>query len=270
MSSYPENFRGVHAIPLLQKADDLTLDSLIDLAYDTYLPGADILITGLLDAVHNLPLPVEDVRYAVTKIENWDFRVSVNSVEMTLAQYYINAYYRSGKIPTMTGNKRISRLGRFEYMSKTSSRKERLEIFTKSVENLIRDFGSVDTPWGEFNRYQRNDGKINQEFDDSKPSLAVGMASGAWGALASFGTRFGKDTKRQYGTSGNSFVAVVEFGQTVKAKSMLAGGQSSDLNSPHFDAQAQPYADGEFKDVAYYKKDVEKRAQKTYHPGDKN
>ena len=90
-----------------------------------------------------------------------------------------------------------------------------------------------------------------------------------WGALASFGTRFGKNTKRQYGTSGNSFVAVVEFGDKVKAKSMLAGGQSSDPNSPHFDDQAQRYADGEFKDVAYYREDVEKRAEKTYHPGEK-
>lgn len=269
MSSYPENFRGMHAIPLLKKADDLTLDSLIDLAYDTYLPGADLLITGLLDAAHNLPLPKNDVRHAIAKLDNWDFRVSVNSVEMTLAQYYLNTYYRSGKIPTMNGNKRISRLGRFEYMSKISSREERLEVFTKSIENLIANFGSADTPWGEFNRYQRNDGEIFQEFDDSKPSIPVGMASGAWGALASYGTRFGKDTKRQYGTSGNSFVAVVEFGDKVKAKTLLAGGQSGDPKSPHFDDQAQPYADGKFKDVAYYREDVEKRAEKTYHPGDR-
>jgi acyl-homoserine lactone acylase PvdQ len=95
------------------------------------------------------------------------------------------------------------------------------------------------------------------------------MASGTFGALASYGARVGQDTKRQYGTSGNSFVAVVEFGDKVKAKSMLAGGQSSDPNSPHFDDQAQPYADGKFKDVAYYREDVEKRAVKIYHPGDK-
>jgi acyl-homoserine lactone acylase PvdQ len=187
-----------------------------------------------------------------------------------LTSIYLNAYYSSGKIPTMTGNKRITQLGSFDYMSKTSTPEERLEVFQTAIEKLTEDFGSWETPWGEFNRYQRNDGEINQEFDDSKPSLAVGMASGSWGALASFGTRFGEDTKRQYGTSGNSFVAVVEFGDKVKAKSMLAGGQSSDPNSPHFDDQAQPYADGKFKDVAFYREDVEKRAEKTYHPGEKN
>ena len=269
MHSFPENFRGIHAIPLLTDAKDLTLDSLIDLAYDTYLPGADILITGLLEAAKKSPVKSREAKEAIALLKKWDFRVSVNSVEMTLAQFYLNTYYRSGKIPRMVGNKRISRLGRFDFMSKNSSPKERLAIFQQSLEKLKADFGSWKTPWGEFNRYQRNDGKIRQDFNDAKPSIPVGMASGSWGALASYGTRFGKDTKRQYGTSGNSFVAVVEFGDKVTAKTMLAGGQSGNPNSPHFDDQAQRYADKQFKDVAYYKEDVLKRAKKTYHPGDK-
>jgi acyl-homoserine-lactone acylase len=62
-------------------------------------------------------------------------------------------------------------------------------------------------------------------------------------------------------------VAVVEFGEKVKAKSMLAGGQSSDPNSPHFYDQAQRYADANFKEVAFYREDVEKRMQEKYVPG---
>lgn len=122
--------------------------------------------------------------------------------------------------------------------------------------------------WGEVNRYQRLNGDIVQPFNDDKPSLPIGMASGQWGALASFGANRFDGTKRIYGTNGNSFVAVVEFGDRVKAKSMLAGGQSGDPASPHFDDQAQRYADVKFKDVAYYREDVLKRATKTYHPGD--
>ena len=106
------------------------------------------------------------------------------------------------------------------------------------------------------------------EVSDDLPSMPIGMASGRWGALASFGARGYDGTKRIYGTSGNSFVAVVEFGDKVRAKTMLAGGQSGDPSSPHFDDQAQRYADREFKDVAYYREDVEARAARTYHPGD--
>ena len=117
------------------------------------------------------------------------------------------------------------------------------------------------------NRYQRLNGDIRQPFNDDEPSLPIGMASSRWGALASFGARRYEGTKKIYGTSGNSFVAVVEFGDKVKAKTMLAGGQSGDPESPHFADQAQRYADREFKDVAYYREDVEARATRTYHPG---
>ncbi|MFN2329945.1 MAG: penicillin acylase family protein, partial [Chromatocurvus sp.] len=99
--------------------------------------------------------------------------------------------------------------------------------------------------------------------------LPVGMASSRWGALASYGARAYPGTDRIYGTSGNSFVAVVEFGDRVKAKSLLAGGQSADPQSPHFDDQALRYINRQFKDVAYYREDVEQRAVRTYHPGER-
>ena len=63
------------------------------------------------------------------------------------------------------------------------------------------------------------------------------------------------------------FRSVVEFGEKVTAKTILAGGQSGDQNSPHFDDQTIPYINAKFKDVAYYREDVLKRAKKNYKPG---
>jgi acyl-homoserine lactone acylase PvdQ len=136
------------------------------------------------------------------------------------------------------------------------------------VDTLTAHFGDWNTPWGEINRLQRLDGAIASRFDDAQPSLPVGLASASWGALASYGSRARAGTKRLYGSSGNSFVAVVEFGDKVKAKSMLAGGQNSDPASPHFFDQGQRYVDAAFKEVAFYREDVEKRAKKTYRPGE--
>jgi acyl-homoserine lactone acylase PvdQ len=62
---------------------------------------------------------------------------------------------------------------------------------------------------------------------------------------------------------------VVEFGAKVRAKSILAGGQQSDPNSPHFFDQAQRYADAQFKEVPFYREDVEKRMVRSYRPGEK-
>jgi len=97
--------------------------------------------------------------------------------------------------------------------------------------------------------------------------LPIGLASGRWGALASFGSKRFEGTQKLYGSSGNSFVAAVEFGPKLRAKSLLAGGQSGDPASPHFFDQALAYQQGKFKDVAFYREDVESQATRRYQPG---
>jgi acyl-homoserine-lactone acylase len=264
MSYSPENYRGVHAISLLSKATNLTIDKLIDLAYDPYLPGAEELIRGLIEAYNYNPINSAEMKTAINLLKNWDFKVSADSKAMTISQFYLNTYNKSGKIPAG-----MHFMEKINYISSKSPAKERLEIFAESLKDLKGDFGSVEIAWGEFNRYQRINGDINQNFRDELPSIPIGMASGEWGALASFGTRKGSGTKRQYGVAGNSFVAVVEFGEKVQAKSMLAGGQNADPNSKHFDDQMQRYAERKFKTVAFYREDVLKRAESRYHPGNK-
>ncbi len=265
MSIDRETLRAVHAIRLLKKSRNLTLDKLIRLAYDPYLPGFEMLIPGLVKAYDQTRNPDKTLREPVNLLRKWDFTVTKQSVAMSLAEYYGDMYNRFGKAP-----KNLSNLERLRYFGAQSPAAERLEIFKKALTKLISDFGSWKIPWGEINRYQRINGHIVQPFSDDLPSIPVGMASSRWGALASFGARSYNGSKRIYGTSGNSFVAVVEFGDSVKAKSMLAGGESGDPDSPHFADQAQRYADMQFKDVAYYRSDVEKRAERRYHPGDKN
>jgi len=263
MSVDIENFRGIHAISLLKDAENVSLDGLIDLAYDPYLPAFEALIPGLIEAYDQNPIKAKDVSEAIAVLRNWDYRVSAESVAMSLAHFYGMMYNQKGKAP-----KGLSRMERLNYFGNTSAKKERLKIFISVLEKLNNDFGSWNTAWGEINRFQRLNGDIKLAYNDTLPSEAVGLASGRWGALAAFGAYYGKNTKRIYGARGNSFVAVVEFGEKVKAKSLLAGGQSGNTESPHFNDQIKPYIDVDFKDVAYYKKDVEKRAVKKYHPGE--
>lgn len=263
MSKDQENFRGVHAIGLLKDGKDYTLDGLIQLAHDPYLPAFEALIPGLIEAfdksnkVKKLGAPMEQLR-------NWDFKTSKESVAMTLAHFYGRRYNQKGKYP-----EGLNAMERIEYWG--SQPGEQLEIFEETIDQLTADFGTWNMPWGEVNRYQRLNGDVRQQFDDSKPSVAVGFASGTWGALAAYGARYtAEGAKKLYGTRGNSFVAAVEFGEKVKAKTILAGGQSGKPESPHFDDQTQKYLDVDWKDAAFYKEDVLKRAQETYIPGKRN
>ena len=135
-------------------------------------------------------------------------------------------------------------------------------------DKLAADFGTWKTPWGQINRFQRNDGAIVQKFDDAKPSTAVPFASSQWGSLASFGAKRYPGTMRYYGTKGNSFVAVVEFGTSVRALAVSIGGASGHPESKHFVDQVQRYADGDLRPVYFYPKDLEGHIERSYRPAD--
>ncbi|MFY0688496.1 MAG: acylase [Cyclobacteriaceae bacterium] len=263
MATIPETFRGIHAQQVLEGVDSLTLDGLIDLAYDPYLPAFEQVISGLISAFDNNKASYPDLLEPILVLKEWDLRVSKESVGMSLAHYYGMQLYRNAKRPDG-----LRGMDRFNYYGTGLPETERLDHFTATVTRLNEDFGTWNTPWGTINRFQRLNGDIKVQFDDNQPSIPVGLSSGTWGALAAYGMRTAQTTKKIYGTRGNSFVAVVEFGDKVKAKSILAGGQSGDPASSHFDDQAQDYVDVKFKDVAFYRDDVERRAERTYRPGE--
>ena len=262
MSIDRENYRGIHAIQLLDEVSDLTLDGLIEMAYDPYLPAFEVLIPPLVQAIKQSQTDEEKLEEAASILEDWDYKVSKNSIAMTLAHFYGQRCYRNGSAPDELRGIKLN-----EYYAFTARNKEKISALTSVIAQLENDFGRWQIPWGEVNRFQRLSGDIDAKFDDDAPSMPVGFASGLWGALAAYGMRGDHDNKKIYGTRGNSFVAVVEFGEKVKAKSILAGGQSGDPTSKHFADQAQRYADVQFKDVAFYKEDVLERALRKYRPG---
>ena len=223
MAPDQETFRGIHAVRVLSNQSDLTLDKLIDIAYDPQLPGFEGLIPGLLSAYDANADAYPELKAPIETLRQWDMKVAIDSIAMSLAHFYLTRYRDHGANP-----QQLRRFALFNYFGTGSPQEERLKIFSETVAALESDFGRWDVPWGEINRFQRLSGDIELEYDDEAPSLPIPMASGRWGALASFGARRYPGTKRIYGSSGNSFIAVVEFGEKVKAKSLLAGGQSGD------------------------------------------
>lgn len=260
MAPDAESYRAIHAVRLLKGAKHLTLDGLIDLAYDPELPAFEGLLPGLFTAYDHDAKRWPQLERPIAVLRRWDRKVALDSVAMTLAHFYGVAMFEHLTRPVVMAD--------VEWAGRDTTPEHRLATFAAALSKLSADFGTWGVPWGEVNRYQRLDGAIEQRFDDARPSLPVAMASGSWGALAAFGAVPGAGTKRIYGQKGNSFVAVVEFGPRVKAKSLLAGGQSGDPASPHFADQATRYVDRVFKEVAFYREDVEARATRRYRPGE--
>jgi acyl-homoserine lactone acylase PvdQ len=243
-----ENARGIHAIRVLENRKDFTLDGLIEAAYSSYLPAFAEQLPPLIKAYDALaasdPLK-KTLAEQIAVLRAWDYRWSIDSVPTALAVFWGEEVGRSGaNTPPLL-----------------------LQALSVASDRLQADFGNWKTPWGEINRYQRLTGDIVQPFNDASPSIPVGFTSARWGSLASFGARTYPGTKRMYGTSGNSFVAVVEFGDRVRAKAITAGGQSGDPKSPHFADQAERYAKGELRDVYFYREQLQGHTKREYHPG---
>jgi acyl-homoserine lactone acylase PvdQ len=143
-----------------------------------------------------------------------------------------------------------------------------LSQFKEAINNLTANYGKWNVEWGEINRFQRLNDDIELHYDDEQPSIPMGLTSSQWGQIPSYTSKAFPGTKKRYGVNGNSFICAVEFGKKITAKSLLAGGESGNPSSKHFTDQAEMYTKGNFKDVLFYKKDVLKHAERTYHPGE--
>jgi acyl-homoserine lactone acylase PvdQ len=260
-----ETARGLHAIRVLQDKKDFTLDSLIAAAYDSYLPWFDKPIPALTKAWNDIPLddPLKfKLADEVGLLYQWNHRWGVDSVPTTLAVFWGEDIRRH----TLDDAKKAG-VSVEEYIATQAPPHRLLESLDAASDRLIADFGSWKTPWGDVNRYQRLTGDIVQPFNDAGPSIPVGFTSSLWGSLASFGARPYPGTKKWYGTSGNSFVAVVEFGDKVHAKAVTAGGESGDPSSRHFNDQAKRYTTGDLREVYFYRSDLKEHTEREYHPG---
>ncbi|HTK57728.1 MAG TPA: penicillin acylase family protein [Sphingomicrobium sp.] len=265
MDMFGENYRGLHAQKLLEKSRDWTLDRFQRAAYDSYQPGFAALVPELVKAWDQLPDGSGKAALVepVSILRQWDYRWGMQSEAQSLAVFWAEALKKSVNAPeTEPSNKVMMRLGR------DTSAEQKLAALEQAVGRLRQDFGNWRVPWGEINRYQRISPVIDHPFSDAAPSMAVPFAYGNYGSLASSNAAPRNGSKRWYGTSGNSFVAVVEFGDRVTARAISTGGASGDPLSKHFNDQAGRYVTGDLRPVYFFPEDLLGHIERRYHPGE--
>jgi acyl-homoserine-lactone acylase len=257
------NPRGDHATTLLGNAHALSAEGLRRIAFDPWMPFFSHQVPVL--ERHWRALPPSDasrrrLEGPVAMLAGWDFRWSADSRATTLANFWGDELWKRAAA------RRPAHANMWDVMNALPAT-DLIGALSDAVARLEREWGSWRVAWGEVNRFQRNDAAIVQTFDDSRPSIPVPFVSSRWGSLASFGARSYPGTRRWYGTNGNSFVAIVEFGPRVRAWAVTAGGESGDPRSPHFNDEAQRYASGDLRPVYFYASDLDGHIERQYHPG---
>jgi acyl-homoserine-lactone acylase len=264
MDEIGENPRGIHALRVLSARNDFTPQTLISTAFDPYLPAFVRLLPGLVTAYERLPAadPLKNTLGGpVQLLRQWDDRWGLDSAPTSLAVFWGEALWAVSSQPAKDADMSV-----WDYMAERATDTQRLTALSEATARLVKDFGSYSVPWGEINRFQRNDGAIVQSFSDTKASIPIAFTSSQWGSLAAFGAKRYPGTRCYYGTLGNSFIAAVEFGPKVSAWAISAGGESGDPASRHFRDQAQRYADGNFRKVYFYPADLQGHIERRYKP----
>jgi penicillin amidase len=248
----PQTPRARNSMRILSGSRTFSFEEFVRIVFDTTAVMAEETLGPLFSTWTKFraedPQRARPLNDLIAELQSWNRVSTVDSVAMTLYMRLLQ------ELPRTRQNG-----GEFAAMVALDNVRRRLE----------RDHGGWRVPWGEVNRLQRvhTSGNLEQ-FSDDRPSLPVAGAPGATGSLFVFNTRSSSDAKRSYGFSGNTYVAAIEFGKRIDSRSLLVFGQTADPKSKHHFDQGPLYSEKRFKPAWYYKADVRRNAERTYHPGE--
>ncbi len=250
---------------LLRNAHDITFDDWQKLAYDTTLYWPMTELPRYANWFEELKKSNPDLAgRAAPYLEHlldWDYKSTASSTQTTLCvEWYEQLYGRGYPVEVL----------KKEFVNDIPAR---FQALINAADALTKLFGNWQVPYGDIHRLQRHayqSGPATVPFSDDLPSIPqVGVRGPLGVAFTVYDTPSTPARKNRYAAVGASYMAVVEFGDRMKAKSYLHFGQSGNPDSPHFFDQAALLSEQRFKDAWFYADDVDKHTVEKYHPGER-
>jgi len=252
MTPEPDTPRSQRSRTILAGARRFSFEEWAAAALDTKIGIAAARIPELRDTFRKLQQSdaerAEKIAELVTALEQWD---QVGRNDSIPAALFVG-------METRANAPLVARQGPYPQIAA-------LEQTKTALENA---FGTWRVQLGEINRLQRvHTSGVLEPFSDDKPSLPVPGAPSFTGTIFTFGTRAAPNGKRSYGTVGDTYVAVVEFGRKPVARSLLVFGESANPESPHFFDQGPLYSKQQFKPAWFELREIRQHAERVYQPG---
>ncbi len=250
-SDYPAYFssswmtlRPQRSINLIRSRQKFSFDQLVDLKLNTGMEAADRFKKDLIDASSPSGDPL--VQEAVRVLRDWDGKTDTGSRGAVL----FNAWWRLIE-PAMF----VRQWDPGDPVATPSGLKDpakAAELLGKAAAAVQNSYGSLSVPWGEVYRFRR--GSIDYPANGGSGDLL-----GIFRSMS-----FEKDTDNKFrAVHGDTFHAVVEFGDEPHAMMLLAYGNSSQPGSRHYGDQIQYLSEKKLRPALLKRKDLRENTELT-------
>lgn len=269
MSRYPSYFergplalRPQLALDMLERHKTFSVEDVIRTKYDTRMLLAERVKGDLMAAVRAAADAPEDARAGADALEAWDGRVSASSQGAVLFTRFWDRYAAAVASPFAVP---WSPADPVKTPGGLSSPQEAVKQLAAAVAAVRAEFGSERVAWGDANRFRMGDVELPGD-----------------GAVGTYGTfrvmRFdpvGKDRVRVAGTIardrppvgfGDAWVLLVDFSRPVTGWSVLAYGQTTNLDSRHSRDQIRIFAEHKLRRAWFTEAEIKANLEREYRP----
>lgn len=275
---FPDHFpepqmrlRSQHSHELIHNDRKFSLEDVVELKHSMRMLMADRVKKDLIDAVEATN-PEGEIADALQMMRDWDNTVARDSRGGVLFKTWWSRYSstadsaRVESSPESVGysatpEKLFEQPWSYDRPATTpyglADAERAAKAFEWAVEETRDRYGHWNLPWGEVHR-----GVIGDV------DVAVGGCTGLLGCyrILWFITHRDDDQKLEV-RGGDGWVSAVEFGETPRAYTILAYGQTSREDSPHSTDQLALFANNEMTPVAFTDEEVDSQLIREYRPG---
>ncbi len=270
MSRYPSYFergpvelRPQLALDMLEARSVFSPDDVVSLKYNTRMLLAERVRQPLIDAVREQADASELARAGADALEAWDGRVSAGSKGAVLFQRFWDRYAAKVRSPYATP---WSPADPVHTPAGLADPVEAVAQLEAAVRETRERYGDERIAWGDVHRFRFGDIDLPGDgaagaygcyrvvrFDGipNDPAHRVAGRVDATGAIAGFG---------------DAWVLLVDFSGPVRASSVLAYGESSDLASPHSRDQIRTFAGHRLRPVWFTEPQIRANLEREYRP----
>jgi acyl-homoserine-lactone acylase len=242
MSPLGTYWRAQRAINLVKDNPSISFDQLVEYKLNTGMEAADRFLDDLISAVEDFPSP--EALEAASVLKAWDRKTETSSSGAVLfAAWWNEIRNNMFEIPWNNENPVTTPAGLKE-------RKKAVDILVNVSRTVKEKYGSIRIAWGDVNRFRIG----NYDYP----------ANGGPDNLGVFRTMYFVDDKdnKRHAVAGDTYVAVTEFGEKVRASVLLSYGNASQPGNKHAGDQLKMLSDKKLRPALLEKDEILRNLEK--------